>query len=675
MSIPASNFLRCLGGLLLLAGVTWIVETLALLAAYHGQIIPPYAFFPNQLYDFLAKLRWLANELPWLAPPLPDRFTGLGIGDKVRYAAGLLPVLASMTLVLGIAAGAVAALTQRRMRSLRSYVLFWSVVALLVHVGMSIPALGIESGMRMSQIAYRARSLVVDGALLAIAVAIVAGAAAAWMAPQFEGRGRRLRRYAAVSAFECAAIAAFILSSAVPATRASAAPAQLSAPVATGDRYNVVLISLDSLRADHLSTYGYERETSPNITRLARSGVLFRNAIATSSWTLPTHLTMFTGRYQISHGVVEDTRVLLPSIPTLGQIFKASGYATAGYVSGPYVAGHYGYSRGMDTYVDFSEDVGKGREAREQITSPSINEQALAWLDQRTDQEPFFLFLHYFDIHYDYIPPAPYDRMFDPDYTGTMDGRNFIERKDVHPKMDPRDLAHIIALYDGEIRFTDHHVGAILDKLDQKGFSGNTVILLTADHGEEFFEHGNKGHHRTVYEEVLRVPFVLRIPGGAHAGKEVDEQVSLVDVFPTLLDLAGLPPSPDVEGISVRALAEGNRSDRDAVYAEFFDKLGLNLQVARRTPAAKTIEHFNRITHPRRSPIEYYDLKDDPEERDDRAADNPGAVHAELSSLSQWLETQWRAQRNAEAAAGGRASIDIDDETMERLKSLGYVGD
>ncbi|HYC56336.1 MAG TPA: sulfatase [Candidatus Binatia bacterium] len=674
MSTPASNFLRCLGGLLLLAGVTWIVETIGLLLAYHGQIIPPYAFFPNQVYDFLAKLRWLANDVAWLAPPLPDRFTGLGVEDKVRYAAGLLPVLASMTLVLGITTGAVAALIQRRPRSLRSYVVMWSVVALIVHVALAIPALGLESGMRMSQMAYRARSLVVDGGLLAMVVAVVAGAAAAFVAPGFEGRGRRLRRYAAVSAFECAAVAAFILSSAVPVERASAALTAETPPVGSGERYNVVLISLDSLRSDHLSTYGYQRETSPNLTRLARQGVLFRNAMATSSWTLPTHLTMFTGRYQISHGVVEDTRVLLPSIPTLGQVFKAAGYDTAGYVSGPYVAGHYGYARGMDTYVDFSADVGKGREAREQITSPSINEQALAWLDQRGDA-PFFLFLHYFDIHYDYIPPAPYDRMFDPDYTGTIDGRNFIERKDVHAKMDKRDLEHILALYDGEIRFTDHHVGAILDKLEQKGLSGKTVVLLTADHGEEFFEHGNKGHHRTVYDEVLRIPFLLRIPGDANAGKEVTEQVSLVDVFPTLLDLAGLPPAPDIEGVSLRSLADGSGAERDAVYAEFFDKLGLNLQVARRTPAVKTIEHFNRITHPRRSAIEHYDLADDPDERDDRASDNPAAVRAELTAMSGWLEARWRSQRAAEAAAGGRKSIDIDDETMERLKSLGYVGD
>src|SRR5205085_344800 len=146
-------------------------------------------------------------------------------------------------------------------------------------------------------------------------------------------------------------------------------------------RHNVVLISLDSLRADHVGAYGYKRDTTPSFDRLAREGVLFRNTISTSSWTLPTHLTMFTGRSQLAHGVFEDTRVLSPAVPTLGEIFHAAGYATAGFASGPYVAGHYGYDRGMDTYADLSEGWGKGAEARAAVLSPAINEKGLAWLD------------------------------------------------------------------------------------------------------------------------------------------------------------------------------------------------------------------------------------------------------------------------------------------------------
>ena len=664
----ARIFLRCLGALLLLTAVTWLVELAALVVLWRGQTLAPYAFFPNQAYDFLAKIRWFAGPLADWAPALPDRFAGLAAAEKLEALAPLLPATLVTAIVVGIVGAALVALVSRSAGSLRRDLVFWAAVGVVVHLAASLPAFNLDEGVRIGRLAFRARSLVVDGMMLATLVSLVALAIAWLVAPLFE-RSRAVAVAGALAMIVAAGVAAT-----VPVRPPVTAKAVEPAGAAGTARNNVVLISLDSLRADHLGAWGYKRDTSPNLDKLARESIRFSNAISTSSWTLPTHLTMFTGLSQVAHGVVVDTNVLPRSIRTLGEIFHDAGYATAGFVSGPYVSGHYGYDRGMDTYIDLSAQWGKSAEARAAILSPEINAKGLAWLDQTRDQ-PFFLFLHYFDIHYDFVPPPPYDTMFDPDYTGTMDGRMFIERDDVHPKMPARDLEHILALYDGEIRFTDHHVGIVLDHLRSKGLLDSTVVMVVSDHGDEFFEHGNKGHHRTVYDEVLRIPMLLRLPGGEQGGRTIDRQTSLIDVFPTVLDAAGLSPGSGAEGESLAAWARGTQSSREEIYSDFYDKRGFNLQVARRTAGQKTIQHFNRITHPKRGPLEDYDLAKDPAEKTNRAPSGVPAVATGVEAMTRWLDDQWRTHRDFEAASGGSASIHIDDETMQRLKSLGYVGE
>jgi arylsulfatase A-like enzyme len=660
---------RCLGALLLLLACTWVVEIVALVLLWGPQTLAPYAFFPNQTWDFVAKIRWFGDALFAWAPPLPDRFAGLATDDKLSALAPLLPATLAVALVLGLVGAALCALRSRERGSLRRDVLAWAALGLVVHVAVAIPAFGLEEGLRISRMAFRARSLVIDGMVFATVISIAAAALAYGIAPLF-GRSRVVALSGAAAVFLAAFLAAPTGRTSPPPPAGTAAKADPARP-----RRNVVLISLDSLRADHVGAYGYQRDTSPVFDRVAREGVLFRNAIATSSWTLPTHLTMFTGLSQVAHGVFVDTVVLPRTIPTLGEIFREAGYQTAGFVSGPYVGPHYGYDRGMDTYVDFSAKWGKSAEARSAILSPEINKNALAWLDGMKTDQPFFQVLHYFDIHYDFVPPPPFDAMFDPDYTGTMDGKRFIERDDVHPGMDKRDLDHILALYDGEIRFTDMHVGKILDRLREKNLLDSTVLMILSDHGDEFFEHGNKGHHRTVYDEVLRIPFVIRLPNAENAGRVIEDQVSTLDVFPTLLDGAGITPPSDAEGESLIGWIGGAKSTRDAVYADFYDKRGFNVQVARRTPVEKTIQHFNRINHPKRGPIEYYDLSSDAAESDNRSEQHPGEVASALERMSQWLEDRWRFHRRAELGAGGADSIEIDEETKKRLESLGYVGD
>jgi arylsulfatase A-like enzyme len=257
-----------------------------------------------------------------------------------------------------------------------------------------------------------------------------------------------------------------------------------------------------------------------------------------------------------------------------------------------------------------------------------------------------------------------------------MDGTDFIERKDVNRNMPARDLEHILALYDGEIRFTDEHVGRVLARIDELGLRDNTLVIVVSDHGDEFFEHGNKGHHRTLYQEVLRVPLIVRLPDGRWAGESVSQQASLVDILPTIMDVAGLDGPPVMEGLSLLELrAATPRSRERAVYGEFFDKRGFNLQIARRLPTSKTIQHFNRITHPKKAPVEYYDLARDAEEQHDLAEERREELRVELDGLGHWSEQRWRAQQHTLRESQSDTRVELDSETLERLKSLGYVGE
>jgi arylsulfatase A-like enzyme len=234
---------------------------------------------------------------------------------------------------------------------------------------------------------------------------------------------------------------------------------------------NILLISIDSLRSDHLSCYGYHRTTSPIIDRLSQEGVRFETVVAPTSWTLPSHLTMLTSLAPEQHGVVQSRQYLPRRIDTLAEVLRRSGYATAAIVSGPYVESRYGFAQGFDTYDDYTIVASTHEESHSAVTSPRLVKEAMIWLHRWVENErpPFFIFLHMWDVHYDYIPPAPYDRMFDANYDGDITSRNFSFNPDIRPDMDPRDLQHLIALYDGEIRYTDSHIGRIVTLLEEFG--------------------------------------------------------------------------------------------------------------------------------------------------------------------------------------------------------------
>lgn len=379
---------------------------------------------------------------------------------------------------------------------------------------------------------------------------------------------------------------------------------------------NILLISIDSLRADHLGCYGYERDTSPVLDSLAESGALFENTISTTSWTLPAHMSLLTSMDISVHGVGRDGVSLHPSIGTVAQRIKKEGYATACFSSSPYMNPAFGFDRGFDLYrnIDLEDEKIKDTilpppEERDvvhgDITSPRITELAIDWLG-KNHSRPFFLFLHLWDVHYDYIPPAPYDKLFDPDYRGTIDGRNYIHNEAVNPEMDPRDLEHIIALYDGEIAYVDYHIGLIVKELKRLGIFDRTLIVVTADHGDEFFEHGGKGHRNTLYDEVTMIPLIVHLPEKISSALRISNQVSIIDIAPTILDLAGIAVPDQMQGRSLISLLRGGDQPNDR-YALL--ELGDILNALRSNS-------WKLLFNTRALQTIIFDLKDDPGEND-----------------------------------------------------------
>jgi len=379
-------------------------------------------------------------------------------------------------------------------------------------------------------------------------------------------------------------------------------------------RPNLVLISLDSTRADQVGVYGHrpplapEERSTPSIDRLAAEGVLFETALATTSWTLPSHVALLTGTPDLVHGVELDGLRMGPRHVTLAEVLARAGYRTTGFFSGPYLEPRFAFDRGFERYracygpeltrastADVAGDPKAERAlevaSQRDVSSPAVLAAALAELDQAaSDERPFFLFVHFFDPHYDYLPPEPFDRRFDPNYAGALDGRDFYrnpaiatfdtssESRRVRTVSD-RDLAHLKALYSGDLAATDAAVGTLLARLDELGLGQDTVVALVADHGDEFFEHDGIGHRRTLFEEVLRVPFVLRAPGRLEAGTRISAPVSTAAVAATVLDLLGLEAPDSMTDASLAPVIAGASAPP-----------GVLSRLVTRQPARKTVE-------------------------------------------------------------------------------------
>lgn len=316
---------------------------------------------------------------------------------------------------------------------------------------------------------------------------------------------------------------------------------------------NVILISLDTLRADRLGAYHYSRTTSPFLDSWAASSAVFDHAISAAPWTLPSHVSMLTGLYPSSHGVNKAKERGIGTVTEyLPETLKKAGYQTFAFTAGGYVSERYGFGRGFDSFFfNHGEDVS---EARGFPYTIKLAREKLATIDR---QRPFFLFLHTYAVHCPYNPPAPYDTMFTSAGALPIDSdkcnRYYNEQDDFTEKH----ALYLSDRYDGSIRYLDTQLEQFFAWLKEDKLFDDTIIIVTSDHGEEFFEHGRIGHKKSLYRELISIPLIIGGPG--IKPQRVPESVSNVDIFPTILELLGLPPSKQPEGHSLHALLHGQQ--------------------------------------------------------------------------------------------------------------------
>ena len=471
---------------------------------------------------------------------------------------------------------------------------------------------------------------------------------------------------------------------------------------------DVLFVSLDSVRADHLTFE--DADTAPAMTRLAERGTRFRQAVSGTSWTLPAHAQMFTGNPPLIHGAQTDVIRIDPLHRTLPELLSERGYATLGFWTGWYLADEYGFARGFDQYRssmtidpadnrvlrDMLEQRGDSESAirslleqvasHQDITSEKVVSDARAALAEVPDGRPVFLFAHFYDPHYDYIPPAPYDTRFDPDYDGSMDGVGFWYNQDVFDeatktrRIGDRDLEHILALYRGEIAWTDRAVGQLIELFEARRGLEHTLVVITSDHGEEFFEHGNRGHRNGLFDEVLRVPLLIAPPGGGAPGV-VDGQVTLSDLLPTVADYAGAEVPATVYGRSLRPwLSGGSLPERPAVSSLLLkvEQPGKEAQFwltqAVRTPREKLLRtvSFHGAGRTRPRSMLRYDLVADPGETtplDFKQKEYP-ALWSRMEDALDPIRAAFAALPHSSAEERATA---VKERFAEDLGALGYV--
>jgi arylsulfatase A-like enzyme/Tfp pilus assembly protein PilF len=399
---------------------------------------------------------------------------------------------------------------------------------------------------------------------------------------------------------------------------------------------NVVLISIDTLRADHVGCYGYQQVRTPNIDALAADGVRFSKAYTPVPITLPSHTVMFTGAYPTRTGMHDFSGNRLNSTqPTLAEIFRKRGYATAAVVGSAVLDSRFGLNRGFDFYYDhfdFSRLDERNLDAMERPGNQVVD-QGLAWLERNRKQD-FFLWLHLYDPHHPYDPPAPYKAQY---------------------KANP---------YDGEIAFVDSQVGRVIRFLKEKGLYERTLIVVVADHGEALGEHGESTHGFFLYDSTLRVPMIFRLPGSrAGRGKVVDSAVSLADLMPTILQLAELPIPKEVQGRSLVPLLRGQTSPAsEGIYGEtYLPRIHFNWSELRSI-------HFGRYHFIDAPNAELYDVAADPRERRNLFREKKAAANELRKRLTKLIQ-----QYSASAGEQTAEKTGLDPALMERLKSLGYV--
>jgi arylsulfatase A-like enzyme/tetratricopeptide (TPR) repeat protein len=391
---------------------------------------------------------------------------------------------------------------------------------------------------------------------------------------------------------------------------------------------NVLLITLDTTRADHLPVYGYKNVKTPGLDRLAESSVIFEDAIAHVPLTLPSHTSILTGQLPIGHGVRDNEGYLVdPKVTSLAAILKGGGYATAAFVSAFVLDSRFGLNQGFDSYFDHFDAYREVNRDEIQRSAEETEAEVEKWLPANKDK-PFFCWVHFYDPHDPYEPPEPYASTYASNR------------------------------YDGEIAYMDRSVGQLLAKLDDLGLTDRTLVIVTGDHGEGLGEHDESTHAMLLYSTTLRVPLLMRVPGGAQ--KRVPGIVQHIDLAPTILDLLGFPPSSAMQGSTLVPLVNGTETTRRAAYSE---SLYAQFHYGWSPLKSITTESYTFIDSPK---AELFDRKADPGQR-------TNLIH-EREAIAQDLRAELQSITDRFARKDLKGPQPMDAETEQKLRSLGYLG-
>jgi arylsulfatase A-like enzyme len=437
---------------------------------------------------------------------------------------------------------------------------------------------------------------------------------------------------------------------------------------------NVILISIDTLRADHLGCYGYERDTSPQIDQLAEDSVTFLNTYASSPWTLPSHVSLLTSLHNAHHQVYYEDDSMDPSLVTLADKMRKDHFCCAAFTGGGFVSSDYGFSKGFDAYGNDE------RTTFRQDAAEHLFRLVSGWLDQQKGKN-FFLFLHTYQPHNPYACPYPYKTMFlgkgarwrQIDLISHLGGNPGIFKT-----LPAEELWNIVGLYDGEIRYTDEKlIGPLIQKLKDMGMYDQTMIIFTSDHGEEFYEHHGWGHGHSLYDESLKVPLIIKFPQSQFKGQRIDDIVSLVDIFPTVLEETGIDFSAlEIDGQSLLPLIKGKEKGDRTFLADIASNV-LASHIPQRITLNRGREKLILNKHfrpedlsffisppPDLGPVELYNLALDPGEKQNIADNNPQVANQFIQRIDAIYEAAMKRETK---------KLEMDEELKKRLKALGYI--
>lgn len=465
---------------------------------------------------------------------------------------------------------------------------------------------------------------------------------------------------------------------------------------------NIILISIDTLRADHLSCYGYDKKTTPHIDRLAGEGTVFLQNYSTGVWTPPGHASMLTGLYVSEHGVYGENR-LSESIPTIAVKLKENNYQTAGFVNNSQVGEMVGFNKGHDIFVEvwkgvtpksITERVVSGMNRRvkrflgyEDMGAEKTNRLFTKWIENHIDKNrPFYAFLHYIEPHNPLNPPRPYKNKYLNHTFKNIDSGKikkvahnplicFIENMDLNRE----EIEVLKLLYDAEIAYTDSKIGEVVDILKRNNAYDETMIILTSDHGEHFGEHGLWSHTASLYNEVLHVPLIIKYPQVAEYAKEVKDCTQLVDIFPTVMEVAGISQNKyiDTSGTSLLFNKNDNIKFHDYVFSEWegrvpyyiksrIDNQGTPADLSRITKKMWMVSDgkYKFILNEDGSKL-LFDVKNDINEQN-----NLFDQCKDIADMMEQVLNEWR-KRSSKQVKGEQQ--EVDEQTKQNLRALGYM--